>query len=86
MIDAGLILDAFETTSCNVALGANDVSQLHCLNEIARNKVIDGAMENGVKIPCRDGIIIGKWVEIGEGTSILPEPYLQVKPKLVENV
>ena len=82
MIDAGLRVDAFETTSYNVALGANDVSQLHRLNEIARNKVIDGMMENGVKIPCRDGIIIGKWVEIGEGTSVLPGTILTGKTKI----
>lgn len=72
MIDDGLRVDAFETSSQHVALGANDVCQLQYLNDIARNKVIDGMMENGVKIPCRDGIIIGRWVEIGSGTSILP--------------
>lgn len=79
MIDAGLRVDAFETSSCNVALGANDVCQLQNINEIARNKVIDGMMENGVKILCRDGIIIGRWVEIGCGTSILPGTILTGK-------
>ena len=82
MIDAGLRVDAFETTSSNVALGANDVCQLQKLNEIARNKVIDGMMENGVKIPCRDGIIIGKWVEVGSGTTILPGTILSGKTKI----
>lgn len=79
MIDAGLRVDAFETSSCNVALGANDVCQLQHLNDIARNKVIDGMMENGVKIPCRDGVIIGKWVEVGSGTTILPGTILSGK-------
>ena len=79
MIDAGLRVDAFETSSQTVALGANDVCQLQHLNDIARNKVIDGMMENGVKIPCRDGIIIGKWVEIGSGTTILPGTILTGK-------
>lgn len=82
MIDAGLRVDAFETSSSSVALGANDVCQLQKLNEIARNKVIDGMMENGVKIPCRDGIIIGKWVEVGSGTTILPGTTLTGKTKI----
>lgn len=82
MIDAGLRVDAFESSSEDVALGANDVCQLEKLNEIARNKVIDNMMENGVKIPCRDGVIIGKWVEIGSGTSILPGTILTGKTSI----
>lgn len=72
LIESGHRVDAFETPSSDVALGANDTRQLQTLNEIARNKVLDGLMENGVKIPCRDGIIVGKWVQIGSGTTILP--------------
>ncbi len=79
LIDSGYRVDAFETSSPDVALGANDTSQLQRLNEIARNKVIDGLMENGVKIACRDGIIIGKWVQIGCGSSILPGTILAGK-------
>lgn len=84
MIDDGLRVDAFETSSRHVALGANDVCQLQYLNDIARNKVIDGMMENGVKIPCRDGVIIGRWVEIGSGTSILPGTILSGRTKVGE--
>lgn len=72
LMESGHRVDAFETPSSDVALGANDTRQLQNLNEIARNKVIDGLMENGVKIPCRDGIIVGKWVRVGSGTTILP--------------
>ena len=72
LMESGHRVDAFETPSSDVALGANDTRQLQNLNEIARNKVIDGLMENGVKIPCRDGIIVGKWVKVGSGTTILP--------------
>lgn len=71
-IEAGLRVDAFETPSSDVALGANDTRQLQKLNEIARNKVLDSLMENGVKIPCRDGVIVDKTVVIGSGTTILP--------------
>lgn len=79
LIDHGCRVDAFETSSSDVALGANDTYQLQKLNEIARNKVIEGLMENGVKIACRDGIIIGKWVQVGSGTSILPGTILSGK-------
>lgn len=79
LIDNGCRVDAFETSSPDVALGANDTYQLQRLNEIARNKVIDGLMENGIKIACRDGVIIGKWVQVGAGTSILPGTILSGK-------
>ena len=72
LIKGGYRVDAFETPSSDVALGANDTRQLQNLNEIARNKVIDGLMEEGVKIPCRDGIIVDKWVKVGSGTTIFP--------------
>lgn len=71
-IDDGLRVDAFETSSSDVALGANDTCQLQRLNEVARNKVIEGLLESGIKIPCRDGVIVGKWVKVGSGTTILP--------------
>ena len=71
-IDDGLRVDAFETSSFDVALGANDTCQLQRLNEVARNKVIEGLLESGIKIPCRDGVIVGKWVKVGSGTTILP--------------
>ena len=79
LIDNKHRVDAFETPSFDVALGANDTHQLQRLNEIARNKVIEGLMENGVKIACRDGVIIGKWVQVGAGTSILPGTILSGK-------
>lgn len=79
LIDNNYRVDAFETSSSDIALGANDTRQLQKLNEIARNKVIDGLMENGVKVACRDGVIIGKWVYVGAGTSILPGTILSGK-------
>ncbi len=78
-IDSEHRVDAFETSSPDIALGANDTYQLQKLNEVARNKVIDGLMENGIKIACRDGVIIGKWVQVGAGTSILPGTILSGK-------
>ena len=72
-------VDAFEASSSDVALGANDVCQLQELNEIAREKVLNGLMENGVRIPCTDGIIVGRWVQVGCGTTILPGTILTGK-------
>ncbi len=72
-------VDAFETSSSDVALGANDACQLQKLNEIAREKVLNGLMENGIKIPCTDGIIVGRWVQVGSGTTILPGTILTGK-------
>ena len=51
LIKGGKRVDAFEASSPDVALGANDTCQLQRLNEIARKKVLDGLIENGVKIP-----------------------------------
>ena len=79
LIDDGYRVDAFETSSSDIALGANDTSQLQSLNEIARDKVLDGLVEQGVKIPCKDGIIVGKWVKVGAGTTILPGTILSGK-------
>ena len=72
LIENGFRVDAFEASSSDVALGANDTNQLQKLNEIARNKVIESLLENGIKIPCKDGVIVGKWVQVGSGTTILP--------------
>lgn len=79
LIDDGYRVDAFETSSSDIALGANNTSQLQSLNEIAREKVLDELVEQGVKIPCKDGIIVGKWVKVGSGTTILPGTLLSGK-------
>ena len=79
LIKGGKRVDAFEASSPDVALGANDTCQLQRLNEIARKKVLDGLIENGVKIPCTDGIIVGRWVQVGSGTTILPGTILTGK-------
>lgn len=78
-IGDGLRVDAFETSASDVTLGANDTCQLQRLNEVARNKVIEGLLESGIKIPCSDGVIVGKWVQVGSGTTILPGTILSGK-------
>ena len=56
----------------SAAKGANDCLQLHELNVIARNAVLDAHMRDGVDIPCTDGVVIGPDVVIGRNCTILP--------------
>ena len=65
-------VSAFKAASSDSVLGANDCSQLAQLNEIARNRVIEKHLANGVNIPCRDGVMIGCDVKIEAGATILP--------------
>lgn len=68
----GKAVSAFKADSADSVLGANDCLQLAQLNEIARNRVIEKHLANGVNIPCRDGVMIGCDVEIEAGATILP--------------
>ncbi|MBP9989402.1 MAG: bifunctional UDP-N-acetylglucosamine diphosphorylase/glucosamine-1-phosphate N-acetyltransferase GlmU [Ruminococcus sp.] len=68
----GLNAVAYEATSSDVVLGANTRVQLQELNEIARRKVMNKHMLNGVSIPCADGVIIHPDAKIGADTEILP--------------
>ena len=72
LLNQGKQADAFTAESADVILGANDRKQLSDLNEIARRRILDCHMTNGVDIPCSDGVIIGPDVEIGADTQILP--------------
>ena len=63
---------AYEAGDPDAVLGANDRVQLQKLNEIARRKVMNDLMLDGVSIPCADGVIISPSVKIGAETEILP--------------
>lgn len=63
---------AYKAKNADSVLGANDCIQLAQLNEIARKRVLQKHMKNGVNIPCTDGIIIGTDVRIEPNTVILP--------------
>lgn len=62
----------FNAGNEKTVLGANTRSQLSRLNEIARMEIIEKMMDNGVDIPCTDGIMIGPDCTIGCDTVILP--------------
>lgn len=75
----GRSVGAYKTENSIAVLGANDRMGLLELNTIARMAVIEKHLENGVEFVCPDGIIIGRDVEIGAGTQILPGTDLRGK-------
>ncbi len=85
LINKGLRADAFASENSDVVLGANDRKGLKMLNDIARMKIIEKHMENGVEFICTDGIIIERDVVIGAGTEILPGTILKGNTRIGEN-
>lgn len=72
LLKAGRNAGAYVVENSEVVLGANDRVQLNILNTIMRKNINNAHMINGVDIPCTDGVMIGKDVKIGNGTTILP--------------
>lgn len=72
IISIGKGAGAYAAHDKDVVRGANTPKQLHELGELARTKIIDDHLDNGVNIPCTDGVIIGPDVTIGSDTTILP--------------
>ncbi len=80
--NTGKAVLAFKAKNADSILGANDCIQLAQLNNIARNRILEQQMKNGVNIPCTDGVIIGSDVEIGANTTILPSSVIRGKTKI----
>lgn len=72
----GLKTGVFKALNPDAVLGANDCIQLNQLCGIARKKILQKNMSNGVNIPCADGVIIGTDVKIDNMTTILPSSVL----------
>lgn len=72
IISFGERAGAFLADSADTVLGANTRVQLGALNEIARNRILEKLMLDGVDVPCRDGVIVGPDVTVGPDTRILP--------------
>ena len=70
--ESGKRAAVFSARHKTIVLGANTRHDLYSLNYLARMAVIGDFMAKGVEFPCTDGVIIGKDVEIGRDTVILP--------------
>lgn len=77
--DSGKAVLSYKAKNSDSVLGANDRVQLAQLNEIARIRVLNKHMANGVNIPCTDGVIIGTDVKIAANTTILPSTVIKGK-------
>ena len=71
LIGKGMRADAYVSGNSSVVMGANDRKGLLELNNIARMRVIEEHMANGVEFTCTDGVTIGRNVRIGAGTVIM---------------
>ncbi|MDR1003338.1 MAG: bifunctional UDP-N-acetylglucosamine diphosphorylase/glucosamine-1-phosphate N-acetyltransferase GlmU [Oscillospiraceae bacterium] len=82
LISSGYGAGAFTAASEDIVIGANTPLQLHELNKLARDKILARHIENGVNMPCTDGIIIGPDVTIGANTTVLPGTMLYGETKI----
>lgn len=69
---SGLKTGLYDSSDRNIGLTANTGAELNRLNETMRQLLLENLMNNGVDIPCTDGIIIGPDCSIGCDTKILP--------------
>lgn len=65
-------VQAFEAENADSVLGANDCCQLEQLCRIAARRMHEKHWQNGVVIPCTDGVLISAEAVIGANTVILP--------------
>lgn len=77
LLNKGYKVNAYTSTNPDVILGANSRKDLLNMNNIAKQRIIDKHMENGVEFVSLDGIIITSEVKIGKGTVILPGTILR---------
>lgn len=69
---SGLKTGVYASLNKNIGLTANTGAELNRLNETMRQQILTNLMNNGVDIPCTDGIIIGPDCKIDCDTKILP--------------
>lgn len=63
---------AFAAEDSDIVLSANDRKGMLLLNDVARKRVLEKHLENGVEIVCSEGIVISPDAVIGAGAKILP--------------
>ena len=82
LLSEGKKADAYAAKNQDIVLSANDRKGMLMLNDIARRRVLDKHLDNGVEIVCTDGIIISPDVEIEAGAKILPGCILMGKCRI----
>ena len=76
---------AFMAENADSVLGANDCCQLEQLNRIAARRLYEKHWNNGVVIPCTDGVLISAEAVIGSNTVILPATVIKGNVVIGEN-
>ncbi|MBQ8622945.1 MAG: bifunctional UDP-N-acetylglucosamine diphosphorylase/glucosamine-1-phosphate N-acetyltransferase GlmU [Oscillospiraceae bacterium] len=79
ILSDGKKVEGYIAKTSDVVLGANDRKGLLKLSDIAREKIIDKHLENGVEFVSTDGVVISPDAVIGEGTKILPNTMIMGK-------
>ena len=77
LIGQGKPVNAYVTENRDTVLGANSCAQLHKLGDRARMARLYALLEEGVEMPCLDGIIVGPDVTVQSGTVLLPGTILR---------
>ena len=77
MVRGGEKVLALDSQNPMCILDANTKRDLMELNSLARMKVLETHMENGVEFPSLDGVLISPKTTIGEDTVILPGTILK---------
>ena len=73
---------AYCSPNRDIVLGANDRKGLLKLGEIARMRVLDTLMEQGVDIVCADGVLISPDATVGPDTAIYPGVIIKGKTSI----
>ncbi|MCI5801809.1 MAG: bifunctional UDP-N-acetylglucosamine diphosphorylase/glucosamine-1-phosphate N-acetyltransferase GlmU [Oscillospiraceae bacterium] len=71
-VSQGFPAAGFPAASPDVVLGANDRAGLLRLNELARRRVLEKHLQNGVEIVVSDGVVVADDAVIGADTVLLP--------------
>ncbi len=77
LLQNGKKAGAYTSANPDIIMRANSSRQLYKINETARMNKLFCLMEEGVEIPCTDGILIEKNVQVGMGTLLLPGTVLR---------
>ncbi len=85
LLSAGDRAGAFVSENPDAVLGANDRKGMLMLNDVARKRVIERLMDEGVEFLCTDGVTIGRDVKVGANTCILQGTILTGNTVIGEN-